>query len=178
MGRHSAPETDEEGLGPPARRVPSAPPVAWTQPVPSAQPAPSPQPAPSVQPVLAAHPAPSPQPAPAAQPAPSEASAAVATAAAAGGPEPATVARAPKPAPAAGTRGDLQLLRSDTGLLLWCAGSVVLLFLVYTSVLILLGRTDLYLIWLWVPTVLSGMAIGGLLDRAHRVVAERDRPAP
>jgi hypothetical protein len=79
---------------------------------------------------------------------------------------------------ATGTRGDLQLLRSDTGLLLWCVGAVVLIFLVYTSALILLGRTDVYLIWLWVPTVLSGMAIGGLLDRAHRVVAERDRPAP
>lgn len=160
MGRHSAPETDEEGLEPPAQRVPSAPPVAWTRPVPL------PQPAPSAQPVAAPT-----------QPIPSEASA-VAAPATPGGPEPATVARATKPAPAAGTRGDLQLLRSDTGLLLWCVGSVVLLFLVYTSVLILLGRTDLYLIWLWVPTVLSGMAIGGLLDRAHRVVAERDRSAP
>jgi len=160
MGRHSAPETDEEGLEPPAQRVPSAPPVAWTRPVPL------PQPAPSAQPVAAPT-----------QPIPSEASA-VAAPATPGGPEPATVARATKPAPAAGTRGDLQLLRSDIGLLLWCVGSVVLLFLVYTSVLILLGRTDLYLIWLWVPTVLSGMAIGGLLDRAHRVVAERDRSAP
>lgn len=93
-------------------------------------------------------------------------------------PAPAPAAQAPKPAPAAGTRGDLQLLRSDTRLLLWCAGSVILLFLVYTSVLILLARTDVYLIWLWVPTVLSGMAIGGLLDRAHRAVAERDRSAP
>jgi len=173
MGRHSAPETDEEGLEPPAQRVPSAPPVAWTRPVPLPQPAPSAQPvAAPTQPVPSAQPVAAPT-----QPIPSEASA-VAAPATPGGPEPATVARATKPAPAAGTRGDLQLLRSDTGLLLWCVGSVVLLFLVYTSVLILLGRTDLYLIWLWVPTVLSGMAIGGLLDRAHRVVAERDRSAP
>jgi hypothetical protein len=88
-----------------------------------------------------------------------------------------TAATVAKPA-STGTRGDLQLLRSDTRLLLWCVGAVVLIFLVYTSALILLARTDVYLIWLWVPTVLSGMAIGGLLDRAHRAVAERDRPAP
>jgi hypothetical protein len=90
--------------------------------------------------------------------------------------EPGPTAGKSAPGAATGTRGDLQLLRSDTGLLPWCAGAVVLIFLVYTSVLILIGRTDVYLIWLWVPTVLSGMVIGGLLDRAHRAVADRNTP--
>jgi hypothetical protein len=61
--------------------------------------------------------------------------------------------------------------------MLRCAGALVLIFLVFTSVLILMGRTDVYLIWLWIPTVLSGIAIGGFLDRAHRRLADRDRPA-
>jgi hypothetical protein len=111
-----------------------------------------------------------------AQPVSSEAATAVTAPVVPGAAEPAPPA--PAPAPAAGTRGDLQLLRSDTRLLLWCVGAVVVLFLVYTSVLIVLGRTDVYLIWLWVPTVLSGITIGGLLDRAHRAVSSPDRSAP
>lgn len=92
---------------------------------------------------------------------------------AAGGP-----AEAPaRSAAARGARGDLQLLRSDAGLLLRCAAGLVLIFLVYTSVLILLGRTDVYLIWLWIPAVLTGVTIGGLLDRAHRRRAGQDRSA-
>jgi hypothetical protein len=78
---------------------------------------------------------------------------------------------------ASGARGDLQLLRTDTGLMLRCAGALVLIFLIFTSVLILLGRTDVYLIWFWIPTVLSGIAIGGLLDRAHRRLSDPDRSA-
>jgi hypothetical protein len=165
MGRHSAPETDEERPEPDGP-VPSAQTVVWTQPIPPPQPAPSTRPVAATQRVAPT------------QPVPSEADTAVAEQEVAGPAETPPATRAPKPTPATGTRGDLQLLRSDTRLLLWCAGSVVLLFLVYTSVLILIGRTDVYLIWLWVPTVLSGMAIGGLLDRAHRRLSDRDRPAP
>jgi hypothetical protein len=149
MGRHSAPETDEEDFEPTTQRLPSPPPT-WTRPLPLVQPSAS------------------------AEAETSEAATAVTAPAAPGKSAPAP----PAPAPAAGTRGDLQLLRSDTRLLLWCAGAVVVLLLVYTSVLIVLGRTDVYLIWLWVPTVLSGITIGGLLDRAHRAVASPDRSAP
>ena len=93
-------------------------------------------------------------------------------------PEPAPTAPAVSDVhPARGALGDLQLLRSDTRLMLTCAGAIVLIFLVYTSVLILMGRTDVYLIWVWIPTVLSGMTLGGLLDRAHRKVGEHpDQP--
>lgn len=80
--------------------------------------------------------------------------------------------RASSSALAPGSRGDLQLLRADGGLRLRCAGAVVLTFLIYTAVLILMGRSDVYVIWLWIPIVVSGVVIGGLLDHAH---GARDR---
>jgi hypothetical protein len=72
-----------------------------------------------------------------------------------------------------GSRGDLQLLRTRPRLRAACAGAVVVCFAIFTVVLIVLGRSDVYLIWLWIPIVVSGVAIGALLDRAHRSL---DRP--
>lgn len=86
------------------------------------------------------------------------------------GPAPGPAAGAPLPP---GSRGDLQLLRTRPRLQAACAGAVVVCFAIFTVVLIVLGRSDLYLIWLWVPIVVSGVAIGALLDRAHRSL---DRP--
>ena len=84
---------------------------------------------------------------------------------------------APRPDRAAvlapGSRGDLQLLRRDPRLRVWCAGAAVLIFLIYTTVIIVLGRSDVYLIWVWIPTVLTGVVVGALLDRTHRVQSGR-----
>lgn len=44
----------------------------------------------------------------------------------------------------------------------------MLSFVVYTAVLLGLGRTDVYPIWVWIPIVTSGVLVGALLDRAHR----------
>jgi hypothetical protein len=77
------------------------------------------------------------------------------------------VAQTPAAARSSGTRGDLQLLRETPRLRAWCAAVVVFPFLIFTAVLIALGRTDLFLIWFWVPTVLAGILVGALLDRAH-----------
>jgi hypothetical protein len=40
-------------------------------------------------------------------------------------------------------------------------------YLLYTVVLVLLARTDVFLLWLWIPTVFAGALVGHLLDRAH-----------
>jgi hypothetical protein len=69
---------------------------------------------------------------------------------------------------AAGTRGDWQLLRSDRRLALGCLAVLVLAFAVYSGVLYGLTRLDVYAIWVWMPIVVSGVAVGALLDVAHR----------
>jgi hypothetical protein len=70
--------------------------------------------------------------------------------------------------PLHGTRGDLHLLRDSHALRMRCAAAVLVPFVIYTVVLVALGRTDVYLIWLWIPTVLAGILVGALLDMAHR----------
>lgn len=60
------------------------------------------------------------------------------------------------------------MLRADRTLRARCAAALVVPFLLYTVVLIVVGRTDLYLIWVWIPTVLAGVLAGSFLDRAAR----------
>src|SRR6185437_2701376 len=54
-----------------------------------------------------------------------------------------------------GTRGDLHLLRESRSLRARCAAAVLVPFVIFTILLIALGRTDVYLIWIWIPTVLA-----------------------
>ncbi|WAX55366.1 hypothetical protein M6B22_12500 [Jatrophihabitans cynanchi] len=75
-----------------------------------------------------------------------------------------------------GTRADLKLLRQSANLRVRCIGAVVATFLIYTVVLIVLGRTDVYLLWVWIPTVLSGILVGSFLDAAHRRIARATDP--
>jgi hypothetical protein len=76
-----------------------------------------------------------------------------------------------------GTRADLKLLRQSATLRVRCIGAVVATFLIYTVAFIVIGRTDVYLLWVWIPTVLSGILVGSFLDMAHRRVAgPPDRP--
>lgn len=70
--------------------------------------------------------------------------------------------------PHTGTRGDLHLLRESSALRMRCAAAVLVPFVIYTVVLVAIGRTDVYLIWLWIPTILAGVLIGAFLDFAHR----------
>jgi hypothetical protein len=65
------------------------------------------------------------------------------------------------------TQADLRLLRTEAGLRAQCAAAVVVPFLLYTLVLVAVSRTDVYLVWLWIPTVLAGVLVGSFLDRAH-----------
>lgn len=86
------------------------------------------------------------------------------------------VAAAPAPAeeaappPPSGTAGDLAMLRGDRNLRARAAAAAVVPFFLYVIVLLVIGRFDVLLIWIWVPTVTAGVLVGALLDRAaaHR----------
>ena len=41
-------------------------------------------------------------------------------------------------------------------------------FLIYTIVLVVVARVDLYLLWMWIPTVTAGVLVGSFLDLEHR----------
>lgn len=73
-----------------------------------------------------------------------------------------------KPRPETGTHGDLRLLRERPALRARCAAAAIVPFLLYTAVLAVIGRADIYLLWVWIPTVTAGVAVGGFLDAAHR----------
>ncbi|MDT4945222.1 MAG: hypothetical protein QOH14_1955 [Pseudonocardiales bacterium] len=77
----------------------------------------------------------------------------------------------PKPAPEpeeTGTHADLRLLRENRALRARCAAAVVVPFLIYTIVLVVVARVDLYLLWMWIPTVTAGVLVGSFLDLEHR----------
>jgi hypothetical protein len=44
-------------------------------------------------------------------------------------------------------------------------------FVALLVVLLLLGRVGSFLIWIWIPPIPAGVAIGNLLDLAHRKAA-------
>lgn len=85
------------------------------------------------------------------------------------------------PHEAAGSSGsggaaDLRLLRENPSLRARCAAAVIVPFALYTVVMIVVGRIGLYLLWVWIPTVLAGILVGAFLDRAHnsQTAAERE----
>lgn len=82
---------------------------------------------------------------------------------------PPTAGEIGKPAAAAvsPTRADVNLLKAVPGLRAQALAGVVVPYLLYTVIMVLLARTDVFLIWLWIPTVLAGALVGHLLDRAH-----------
>ena len=77
---------------------------------------------------------------------------------------------APEPAPQSGTADDLAMLRGDRNLRARAAAAAVVPFFLYVIVLLVIGRFDVLLIWIWIPTVTAGVLVGALLDRAaaHR----------
>jgi len=63
---------------------------------------------------------------------------------------------------------DLRLLREKPALRARCAAAVIVPFLLYTAVMVVIGRVDGYLLWVWIPTVTAGVTVGTFLDVAHR----------
>jgi hypothetical protein len=84
--------------------------------------------------------------------------------------DPATAAPEP-PARRSGTRADLRLLREQTPLRARCAAAIVVPFVIYALALMIIGRTDVFLLWIWIPMVTAGVLFGGFLDAAHRRAA-------
>jgi len=63
---------------------------------------------------------------------------------------------------------DLRMLRDDPTLRTRCAAAVIVPFVLYTVVLLVIGRADVYLIWFWIPAVSAGVLLGSFLDAAAR----------
>ena len=57
-----------------------------------------------------------------------------------------------------------------------CIAAVLVSFLLYTVVMIVIGRADVYLLWLWIPIVVSGFGIGFVLDLAHKAASKASKP--
>ena len=74
------------------------------------------------------------------------------------------------------TRADLRMLREQPAVRAQVIGAVIAAFLIYTLVMLALGRTDKYLLWLWVPIVACGVLVGLVLDLAHRRARKRGGP--
>lgn len=72
-----------------------------------------------------------------------------------------------------GTHADLQMLREDSALRARCIASAVVPFILYTVVLVVIGRADLYLVWVWIPIVAAGILVGMILDLGHRSAKRR-----
>lgn len=86
---------------------------------------------------------------------------------------PAAPRPSPRPAPKRERpgRADLRLLRENSSVRARCAAALLLPFILYTVVLVVISRLDVYLIWIWVPAILGGVLFGAQLDAAHKRAA-------
>jgi hypothetical protein len=66
------------------------------------------------------------------------------------------------------TQADLRILRHSAAVRVRCIAAVLASFLAYTLIMIMIGRMESYLYWIWIPVVTSGVLAGAVLDRAHR----------
>lgn len=65
------------------------------------------------------------------------------------------------------TAADLRLLRSDSALRNRVIAAVIVPFVLYTVILLIVGRLDAFAVWVWLPLISAGISGGLLLDRAH-----------
>ena len=63
------------------------------------------------------------------------------------------------------------MLRDQPALRARCVAAIVVPFLAYALVLLVIGRTDVFLLWIWIPMVAAGVLFGSFLDAAHRRAA-------
>lgn len=66
------------------------------------------------------------------------------------------------------TAADLDLLRRHADVRARVIAAVVAPFVIYTIVMYLAGALDVYFIWVWLPLVSAGVLAGSILDAAHR----------
>ena len=66
------------------------------------------------------------------------------------------------------TAADLELLRTRSDVRARVIAAVVAPFVIYTIVMYLVDKLDVYFIWVWLPLVAAGVLAGSILDAAHR----------
>jgi hypothetical protein len=76
------------------------------------------------------------------------------------------------------TQADLRVLRENSAVRARSLAAVLVSFLLYTVVMIVIGRTEVYLLWIWIPIVVAGVLVGVVLDLAHREPKGAERPPP
>jgi hypothetical protein len=64
------------------------------------------------------------------------------------------------------------MLRDNPGLRARCIAGAVVPFILYTVVLVVIGRADIYLVWVWIPIVAAGILVGSFLDLGYRSARE------
>jgi hypothetical protein len=66
------------------------------------------------------------------------------------------------------TAADLELLRTRPEVRNRVIAAVIAPFVVYTIVMIVVGSPGEYFLWVWLPLVTAGVLGGSILDAAHR----------
>jgi hypothetical protein len=67
-----------------------------------------------------------------------------------------------------GTATDLRMLRENPAVRARCIAAAVVPFLLYSVVMIVLGRAGAFLLWVWIPIVVAGVLVGAMLDLGQR----------
>src|SRR3954468_23207129 len=66
------------------------------------------------------------------------------------------------------TAADLALLRARADVRARVIAAILVPLILYTLVMYLAEALDGYFLWIWVPLVTAGVVAGGILDAAHR----------
>lgn len=67
-----------------------------------------------------------------------------------------------------GTAADFRLLRSSGALRAQAAAGVIVPFVLYVVVMVVIGRMDRLVLFLWAPILVAGVLFGAVLDQGHR----------
>lgn len=82
----------------------------------------------------------------------------------------------PQPSP---TARDFALFREHPDVRNRAIAAVLAPFVGYAVVMVVIARTDVFLIWVWIPLILAGVLMGLILDLGHKRYAtsgSADRP--
>jgi len=90
----------------------------------------------------------------------------------------ATPAEGKRPRAAQSTAADLALIRRHGDVRNRVLGAALAPFVLYVVVLLVLSATAVqYLLWIWIPTVIAGVLIGFVLDAGHKRHDVDDAPS-
>jgi hypothetical protein len=64
------------------------------------------------------------------------------------------------------------MLRENPAVRARCIAAAVVPFLLYSVVMIVLGRAGAFVLWVWIPIVVAGVLVGAMLDLGQRHARE------